>query len=436
MARSDVAVSGDTPRPKRREARLDLFRGLALLTIFVNHVPGTPYENWTSRNFGFSDAAEAFFVMSGIAAALAYSGRLAPAAIAARGPWAGIAPIWSRAWTLYLVHLLLTAWAIAILAAAADVYALPELVQTINLRALFVDPLGTLVGIPLLTHQLGYVNILPVYAVLLLVTPPLLVLGQRSPGALAAGSALLWFVTGLYRLNLPNYPNPGGWFFNPFAWQALFVCGLLVGLALRRGERLVAVSGKRIALAAGFVLLSLVWRQVPPVGTWFDLQLWKLGNLGFPFHLVGHDKTFLALPRLLHVLALLYLVSALPVLGRLAEARALGWLRLLGRQGLLVFAFGTVLAILGQALLAGHPGNPWLIYGIAPAGIALQVGAAWLRERAAAASARREVGAPATPPIDRPVEPPSRALPLGPPADLPRSEALPATPRRKDATPS
>ena len=49
-----------------RDARLDMFRGIALLMIFINHVPGTAWENFTSRNFGFSDAAEAFVLMSGM----------------------------------------------------------------------------------------------------------------------------------------------------------------------------------------------------------------------------------------------------------------------------------------------------------------------------------------------------------------------------------
>ena len=57
--------------PGGRDARLDMFRGLALVMIFINHVPGTFYETLTSRNFGFSDAAEAFVFMSGLAAGLA-----------------------------------------------------------------------------------------------------------------------------------------------------------------------------------------------------------------------------------------------------------------------------------------------------------------------------------------------------------------------------
>lgn len=90
------------PRVAGRDKRLDFFRGLALVMIFINHVPGTVWENFTSRNFGFSDAAEGFVLMSGIAAGLAYSkGFWTPT-------WAAARKIWRRAWTLYLVHLLTT----------------------------------------------------------------------------------------------------------------------------------------------------------------------------------------------------------------------------------------------------------------------------------------------------------------------------------------
>ena len=56
-----------------RDPRLDFFRGLCLAMIFINHVPGQIYETFTSRNFGFTDAAEGFVFMSGAAAGLAYS---------------------------------------------------------------------------------------------------------------------------------------------------------------------------------------------------------------------------------------------------------------------------------------------------------------------------------------------------------------------------
>ena len=60
----------------QRDPRIDAFRGAALVMILIDHIPGNPYEALTLRNFGFSDAAEAFFVMSGVAAGIAYSGRM------------------------------------------------------------------------------------------------------------------------------------------------------------------------------------------------------------------------------------------------------------------------------------------------------------------------------------------------------------------------
>jgi len=60
--------AADRAARAQRDLRLDVFRGLALVMIFINHVPGTVYENVTSRNFGLSDAAEGFVLMSGVAA--------------------------------------------------------------------------------------------------------------------------------------------------------------------------------------------------------------------------------------------------------------------------------------------------------------------------------------------------------------------------------
>ena len=101
-----------------RDPRLDMFRGLALVMIFINHVPGTVYENFTNRNFGFSDAAEAFVFMSGMAAGLAYSGKFITANSWGTY-WTAIARVWARARQLYFVHLTITLLALGIFAFAA-----------------------------------------------------------------------------------------------------------------------------------------------------------------------------------------------------------------------------------------------------------------------------------------------------------------------------
>ena len=50
-----------------RDHRIDWLRGLALATIFINHMPGNRFEFWTPRNFGFSDSAEVFVLLAGVA---------------------------------------------------------------------------------------------------------------------------------------------------------------------------------------------------------------------------------------------------------------------------------------------------------------------------------------------------------------------------------
>src|SRR4051812_17257325 len=48
-----------------RDVRIDVLRGLALLVIFVDHVPQNPLSAFTPQALGLSDAAEAFVFMSG-----------------------------------------------------------------------------------------------------------------------------------------------------------------------------------------------------------------------------------------------------------------------------------------------------------------------------------------------------------------------------------
>ena len=56
-----------------RDARVDFFRGLALLFIFIDHIPGNSLAWLTLHNFGFADAGEIFVALAGYAAFLAYA---------------------------------------------------------------------------------------------------------------------------------------------------------------------------------------------------------------------------------------------------------------------------------------------------------------------------------------------------------------------------
>ncbi|MFD2172661.1 OpgC family protein [Rhodobacter lacus] len=336
--------------PGARDPRLDFFRGLSLVMIYINHVPGTIYENFTSRNFGHSDAAEGFVFMSGCAAALAYGPKLKDGL-----NWPGIRKIWGRAWLLYMVHILTAVWAIAIAASAALWFGGEEMLHHNAFGPLNDKPLAFLIGIATLGHQLGYVNILPMYAVILLGAPFLIRLGQRSPKGLLAFTFGFWVLTGLTRLDPPNYPFDGGWFFNPFAWQLLFCLGILTGLALRGGQRFVPVTPWLIWPSVAWLIFSAIWVQSPGMMEGLGHAIWVMRQWGVPFFLVEFDKTYVSGPRLLHFMALAYVLSLPWGVPTLAASRWVKPIRTLGKQGLQVFALGTVLAILSQAIKTSHP---------------------------------------------------------------------------------
>lgn len=370
------------PRPKKvRDRRIDMFRGLALAMIFINHVPGTIYEMATSRNFGFSDAAEGFVFLSGVSAALAYAAAMGGAKL-----WPGVSKIWGRAWTLYLVHLLVTVWVIGIAAATMRFGGQSDLLLKDNIQYLFKDMAGVLTGLPLMTHQIGYVNILPMYAMLLLACPFLILAAQRRPGWTLAGSVALWVASGLFMLDMPNFPTPGGWFLNPLSWQLLFVLGLLTGLALRRGERFVPRHKGLIALAVGVLILSLVWVKAPAFADRANAFLGKLSTMGVPALVRNFDKTYLSVPRLAHALALVYLMTALPVVQTLANSRWAEPLAQMGRVALPVFALGTIFSFAARAVKAVWGDSLLLDTALIGGGIVALWAFAFCLERARAAA--------------------------------------------------
>src|ERR1700704_5055638 len=101
MAVPPVIASG-------RDIRLDLFRGLALWFIFIDHVPDNVVSWFTVRNYGFSDATEIFVFISGYTAVIAYSRMMM------RDAWPiAAARIYRRVWQLYVAHILLFVFFVA-----------------------------------------------------------------------------------------------------------------------------------------------------------------------------------------------------------------------------------------------------------------------------------------------------------------------------------
>lgn len=89
----------------------------------------------------------------------------------------------------------------------------------------------------LLGHQLGYNNILSMYAVLFLLLPGFLWLNAVRPRLLFAVSAALWLAAGCFKMVPYNFLDDGYWFLNPWSWQFLFVIGILCMPTFSRSSR-------------------------------------------------------------------------------------------------------------------------------------------------------------------------------------------------------
>jgi hypothetical protein len=281
------------PRRSERDLRLDLFRGLALWLIFLDHIPSNIVSWITIRNYGFSDATEIFVFISGYTAAFVY-GR----AMREQGVLVASARILKRAWQVYVAHIFLFAIYTAEISHVAHSFENPLYHEEMGILDFLQQPDITLGQAMLLKFKPVNMDVLPLYIVLLAGFPPMLWLLLRRPNVALGASVLLYALAVRLDWNFPAYPN-GHWVFNPFAWQMLFVFGAWCGVG--GSKRLEAVTRSRITAAVAIAFLIFAFCVVL---TWYVPGLeplvpdW-LGELMYPI-----DKTNLGLLRFVHFLSL------------------------------------------------------------------------------------------------------------------------------------
>jgi hypothetical protein len=328
---------------KNRIVSIDFWRGVALAVILVNHIPGNVLGAFTPRNFGFSDAAELFVFLSGVSVFLAYGGR-----VAHRSAGGAVALLALRALRLYGVHVTLTLSALALFWFAND-FTANDLLASENGRATpFLDPLRGLLGILALSHQVAYFNILPLYIVLVGLAPLLLALALRDPRALLAVSATIYVAARSWGLNLPSWPEPGVWYFNPFAWQLMFVLGILYGCALR---------GPGVPYHGGVLLFSRLFTVAAAlvVSNLFGLAPGLVDAAG---GYLDWDKTDLGLVRVLDFLTLAYCIRFSSLALHLSQTALFDYFASLGRNALLVFCAASLLSAFGQIVADAGLASP------------------------------------------------------------------------------
>ena len=352
----------DKPAKPVRDARVDVLRGFALLTIFVDHIPRNAPALFTLHNFGFSDAAEIFVLLAGYSSMMAYGGLFQRAGIRRT-----LGRIGRRCLRIYLFQAGLLLATLIIVRIWMDLTGLTPRFGVAPLIQMGLLP-GLLRGLALNALP-NYLDILPLY-ILLLALFPLIYFGlRRGVWGVLALSGTLWLAANLdHQLNLPNAAAVAdGWYFNPFAWQFLFVIGAALALAIRSGGGLLPRRGWAVATAGVYLAFALFQG-----GSWAE---WSLPNLR-PLAIDVPDKSHVGPLRLLDILALTYLLFSAPAVGRFCRHPSLRLIDACGRHSLEIFAAGCLAALIGRILYRTFDATWPLQIAVNLGGIAVMLGLA------------------------------------------------------------
>jgi hypothetical protein len=368
MSETQQRVSMPPVKAADRDLRLDLFRGLALWLIFLDHIPSNAVSWITIRNYGFSDATEIFVFISGYTAAFVY-GR----AMHERGPVVAGARIFKRAWQVYMAHMFLFVIFMAEIAYVGARFKNPLYAEEMNILEFLQQPDVTLLQALLLKFKPVNMDVLPLYVLLLLALPGVLWLLLRAPWMALAGAALLYGLTWKFEWNIPAYPS-GYWYFNPFAWQLLFVIGAWCAIA---GGRVLA-SALRSRVLFGFAIAYVVFAFAVTM-TWHLPSLARFMPKLLAEWIYPIDKTNLDILRLVHFMALaLITLRLVPIDWPGLKSPLLRPAILCGQHSLEVFCLGVFLSFTGHFILVEVSPRLWMQITISIAGVILMVALAGL----------------------------------------------------------
>jgi len=351
-----------------RELRIDLFRGLALWLIFIDHLSPDVLSWFTIRSYGFSDAAEIFIFISGYTAAMVYGRTMFEFGLVV-----ATLRILRRVWQIYLAHVFL----FTIL--MAEIYFLTSRVQSssyleeMGVVEFFKQPGEALVQALLLRFRPLNMDVLPLYIVLMSFLPLILSLIKLRADIALALSVFLYAASWQFDLHLTAYPN-GFWSFNPFAWQLLFVFGAWCSLGGAR--RMSPILSSPVTL---WISIAYVFAAFCITLTWYFPQLEHVLPRRVEQWLYPIDKTDLDILRFAHFLALAAITARLVPKGW--PGLNSPWLRpmiLCGQHSLEIFCLGVFLAFAGYFLLAEISGGVGLHFLVALIGILIMSAVAWL----------------------------------------------------------
>ena len=329
----------------RRIEELDALRGLMLVWITCTHLP-TILSTYVNQPLGFFAATEGFIFLSAL-----FTGRIYFRIAERDGYGAMLQKLWMRTGKLYGYQLLLLAFAFVIEAPIAAhgnrpaVHNLLDFYFSAGRTRAFVDAALMLYRPPLL-------DILPIYIVLLALTPFAVILGERFGWKYAlAGGFTLWlfaqfgFRSFAYHVQARAFglqiPMNEMGAFDLWAWQLWWLVGLWLGVRWAKGDlRLDWV--KRMTIPAAIVaVFFLVLRYGQVVG------VLTFGKSGLLF-----DKWDFGVGRMIDFTA----VAVLAIRFRSALSRfAIRPLIMLGQASLPVFCVHLLCVFFALTIMKNDP---------------------------------------------------------------------------------
>jgi hypothetical protein len=336
-----VDVVKNTVSPIQRDRRVDFFRGLALLIIYIDHIHPNYIASFTLQRFAFLDAADVFVFISGYVMGLVYTVELRR-----RGFRACLIKALRRCFLIYRWHLGL---------AAATFFVL----YCFSIRGVYLDvpslygflraPYWTALSIATLAHAPSYLGILPLYVVLTLITPIAIYCIDRGDRIFLACSVMAYLAVQLVpTLTLHS--------FNPLAWQFIFVGGILVGNLQLHGHSWSVISGRRPVSLAAIVAILMACTSVAATShrlpAFLHSHFWQSG-LAYVF--LFNNKTNLGPLRPMNLLVLLVLVHRWRATTRFWESRVVLAIARCGQNSLEVFGAGVLFSYVATLLLSEYP---------------------------------------------------------------------------------
>jgi hypothetical protein len=325
---SSVALA----RPAR-DIRVDIVRGWLQLTIFASHAAGSWIGAWLIHGaWGISDSSEQFVFLSGLMLGSVFARK------AAREGWqAASLDMVLRALRLYRTQLIVFALFGAMVILASFLRLFPMEAQRLGWGFMLQHPLRASLAALTTLYQPDYMDILPVFMWCMLVLPLFAWLEAKIGGWSLLLPGALYVASQCFGLVPPSLGPDTEIGFNPFAWQILFLVGAWLGRRMLLEGRALP-PWRWLTIVSVLVLAAGLWLRLE----WFGFLPWA-APVGETQAIIGKDG--LALPRVVHALALAWVVARyVPRQAPWMRIAVCRWLASSGRFSLQVFCLGLFLS--------------------------------------------------------------------------------------------